>query len=268
MDHETTIAVTYDAARGYPPEALRRWLDRVAAHAPRGPRVILDIGCSTDRFIHPLAERFQARVIGIDPSQKMLQAARRKPASDRVEIRRASAEELPVNEGAADLVFTSMTVHHLADRLRAARECRRALRQRGRLIVRNAARDGRYPQARFFRGFQAIVLPSRNEVFALFEGAGLTLEAYERVRHPVAASWQDLCGQVRPAHRHPCWPTAGRRVLQRASQRCGPTRHATLVMCTCSCSGSERKRPWRIGDGNGNDTKPQERRAQIAGNDG
>jgi len=32
-------------------------------------------------------------------------------------------------------------------------------------------------------------LPCRN---ALFEGAGLTLAAYEHVRHPVAASWQDF----------------------------------------------------------------------------
>jgi ubiquinone/menaquinone biosynthesis C-methylase UbiE len=200
MDYDqTTIAVTYDAARGYPPDVLRLWLDRVAAHAPPAPQVILDIGCGTGRFTHPLAERFQARVIGIDPSLKMLEAARRKPSSDRVEIRRASAEELPVNDGTADLVFMSMTLHHLADRLRAARECRRVLRQRGRLIVRNATRDGLYPQAPFFRGFQAIVeteLPSRNEVFTLFEGAGLTLEAYERVRHPVAASWQDLADKL------------------------------------------------------------------------
>src|SRR5262245_34971757 len=84
-------------------------------------------------------------------------------------------------------------MHHLTDRRRAARECRRVLLERGRLVVRKATRNGPYLQARFFRGFRAIVdteLPSRNEVFTLFEGAGLTLAAYER--HPVAAHWQDL----------------------------------------------------------------------------
>src|SRR5690242_17067465 len=93
MDYDQTkIAATYDAARGYSPDVLRLWLDRVAAHAPPAPEVILDIGCGTGRFTHPLAERFQARVIGIDPSLKMLEAARSKRSSGRVEFRRASAE--------------------------------------------------------------------------------------------------------------------------------------------------------------------------------
>jgi ubiquinone/menaquinone biosynthesis C-methylase UbiE len=200
MDYDQTkIAATYDAARGYSPDVLRLWLDRVAAHAPPAPEVILDIGCGTGRFTHPLAERFQARVVGIDPSLKMLEAARSKRSSGRVEFRRASAEELPSEDGSADLIFMSMALHHLADRARAAREFRRVLRAQGRLSVRNATRDCVYPQARFFRGFQAIVeteLPSRDEVFALFEGAGLSLEAYEIVKHPIAASWQDLADKL------------------------------------------------------------------------
>src|SRR5215813_11728852 len=104
MDYDlTTIAATYDAARGYSPEVLRLWLDRVAAHAPPAPQIILDIGCGTGRFTHPLAERFDARVIGVDPSSKMLQAARSKPSSERVEIRLGSAEQLPMQDGSADL---------------------------------------------------------------------------------------------------------------------------------------------------------------------
>ena len=200
MDYDqTTIAATFDAARGYSPDVLRLWLERVVAHAPPAPQVILDIGCGTGRFTHPLAERFQARVIGIDPSLQLVKAARSKPSSDRVEIRRASAEALPMQDGSADLVFMSMTLHHLADRSRAAREFRRVLRAQGRLIVRNTTRDCLYPQARFFRGFQAIVeaeLPSRNEVFALFEDAGLSLETYELVRHPLAASWRELADKL------------------------------------------------------------------------
>jgi malonyl-CoA O-methyltransferase len=102
-------------------------LAAMAAHDAPAPWVILDIGCSTGPFTHPLTERFQAtRVIAIDPSLKMLKAARSKRSSDRVKIRRASAEELPMNDGSADLAFMSMTLHHFADRPRAARECRRA----------------------------------------------------------------------------------------------------------------------------------------------
>jgi SAM-dependent methyltransferase len=129
----------------------------------------------------------------------MLAALLSKPPTGRVEVRRAAAEELPVSDGTVDLLFMSMTLHHLVERPRAARECRRVLRANGRLIVRNATRDSLYPQAVFFRGFQAIAdseLPSRNEVFALFEDAGLRLEAYELVRHPIAASWQELADKL------------------------------------------------------------------------
>ena len=87
MDYDqTTLAATFDAARGYSPDVLRLWLKRVAAHAPPAPQVILD-SCGTGRFTHPLAERL-ARGIGIDPSLQMVKAARSKPSSDRVDIRR------------------------------------------------------------------------------------------------------------------------------------------------------------------------------------
>ena len=200
MDYDKTpIASTYDAARSYPAHVLAKWLDLVSAHAPIGTQVILDIGCGTGRFTYPLAERFQAHVIGVDPSEKMLRAAERKASNGRVELRRATAEELPLDNGSADLVFMSMMLHHLADRVRAARECRRVLRTGGRVFVRNATRDSLYPQARFFRGFAVIVeteLPSRNEVFELFEGAGLRLLAYQLVLQPIASNWQELADKL------------------------------------------------------------------------
>jgi ubiquinone/menaquinone biosynthesis C-methylase UbiE len=104
MDYDkTAIATTYDAARGYRPEAMRQWLDRVAAHAPRDLKLIVDLGCGTGRFTHPLAERFNARVIGVDPSTKMLEGARAKLSNGRVTFLQASAEGLPLDDGGVDL---------------------------------------------------------------------------------------------------------------------------------------------------------------------
>ena len=100
MDYDkTTIADTYDAARAIEPQAMRQWLDLVARHAPVEPRIVVDVGCGTGRFTHPLAERFPARVIGIDPSAKMLEGARNKPTNGRVEFRQAPAEQLPLDDG-------------------------------------------------------------------------------------------------------------------------------------------------------------------------
>jgi hypothetical protein len=39
-------------------------------------------------------------------------------------------------------------------------------------------------------------LPSRNEVFELFEGAGLRLLAYQLVLQPIASNWQELADKL------------------------------------------------------------------------
>jgi ubiquinone/menaquinone biosynthesis C-methylase UbiE len=39
---------------------------------------VLDLGCGTGRFSEALAAQFDAHVIGLDPSLKMLQVAREK----------------------------------------------------------------------------------------------------------------------------------------------------------------------------------------------
>jgi ubiquinone/menaquinone biosynthesis C-methylase UbiE len=201
MDYDkTAMAATYDAARSYRPEVLTLWLDLVAAHIPPDPAVIVDVGCGTGRFTHPLAARFpQARVVGVDPSEQMLQHARSKQVSERVELWQAGAEHLPLDDGSADLVFMSMMLHHINDGPRAAGECRRVLRGDGRLCIRNSTRDSIYPQRIFFRGFQEIVdtqLPSRDEVVGLFERAGLRLDAYQLIRHPLAGNWQELADKL------------------------------------------------------------------------
>ena len=152
MDYDTTtIAKTYDAARSHRPEVLRKWLDLIAVHAPPHPRLIVDVGCGTGRFTYPLAERFQTDIIGIEPSEKMLKSARGKLGSNsRVDFRQAPAERLPLERGSADLVFLSMVLHHIEDPAAAARECRRIVREDGRVCVRNCVRDTTYPQSHFF----------------------------------------------------------------------------------------------------------------------
>ena len=200
MDYDkTSIAATYDAARSLPAEALTRWLDLVAAHAPRRMELIIDVGCGTGRFTQPLAERFPAHVIGLDPSESMLASARKKPTAGRVEFRQAPAECLPLPNGSVDLVFMSMMLHHLDDRAAAARECRRVLRDRGRIFVRNTTRDSIYPHVRFFPGFQAIVdsqLPSRDEIVATFASAGLRLLAGEVVEIQAATGWREFSDKI------------------------------------------------------------------------
>ena len=196
---QTAIATTYDAARGYRPAVLRKWLDIVAAHVPFVPRLIVDLGCGTGRFTQPLADRFQARTIGVDPSQRMLAMALAKLGNgDRVQFLQASSEKLPLADGCCDMIFMSMVLHHVGDRPAMARACRRILRVGGRICVRNCTRDTIYPQARFFPGMLPMLdeLPSSTDVIALFEAAGFKSRAHEPVMHAVAASWQELADKL------------------------------------------------------------------------
>jgi ubiquinone/menaquinone biosynthesis C-methylase UbiE len=197
MDYDDTdIAVSYDKARAYQPGVLDMWLGRIAERLPRrGIRDIIDLGCGTGRFTGPLAKRFDANALGVDPSEKMLAQARQKQFGARVEFVNGSGEAIPAPDAAADLVFLSMSFHHLADRAKAARECRRVLRQGGYLCLRNATAEQRSPYAPFFPGFQEIadqILPSAGEIRATFEGAGFRLRSHDLVAHPMAPNWTAL----------------------------------------------------------------------------
>ena len=83
MDYDKTeIATTYDRARALLPERAPLWRDLLAEHIDRG--VISLISCGTGRFSELLATHFGMGVIGADQSERMLDQARLKPASDKV----------------------------------------------------------------------------------------------------------------------------------------------------------------------------------------
>jgi ubiquinone/menaquinone biosynthesis C-methylase UbiE len=179
MDYDKTeIATTYDKARALAPETARLWRDLLAVHTDRAAiSLVIDLGCGTGRFSELLAAQFGVPVIGIDPSRKMIDQARRKPATGNVIYRQGSAEALPLPDGCADLVFMSMVYHHLTDPTAVARECHRVLRPGGNACVRNGTRESDFPHRHFFPALQALIdsdLPSRRGIESVFAAGGLT----------------------------------------------------------------------------------------------
>ena len=84
MDYDKTeVAASYDRARALAPEAVRLWQDLLSVHIDSAAiSLVIDLGSGTGRFSELLAAHFGVQVIGIDPSHKMVDQARRK-ASDR-----------------------------------------------------------------------------------------------------------------------------------------------------------------------------------------
>jgi ubiquinone/menaquinone biosynthesis C-methylase UbiE len=108
------IASVYDRGRSLRPEVLDVWLTTIEQHLDRPIGTILDLGCGTGRFSEALARRVRARVIGVDPSPKMLQQAQLK-MQQRAWFIVARGEDVPLEDGSVQLVFISMVFHHFLD---------------------------------------------------------------------------------------------------------------------------------------------------------
>ncbi len=197
MDYDASaIATIYDSARGLAPELLERWLDLVARDVNPAPgALIVDVGCGTGRFSGPLAERFAARVLAVDPSISMLTIAREKTRCERVTFHQSAAEALPLAPATAEVVFLSMVFHHFHDASAAIRECRRVVRVGGHVCVRTITRDGDFPHRHFFPINEA-EFPTRHSLSATFAAAGFSTVAHEIVTQVVAATWPAFVGKI------------------------------------------------------------------------
>lgn len=203
MDYDKTeIPRSYDAARGYSADVLARWLDLISAHVPVDAIAgIIDLGCGTGRYSGPLAGRFDARVLGIDPSQKMLAAAKENTVDDRVSFRHGPGETLPADDAAADMVFMSMVFHHLPEPERTAGECRRVLRPDGYLCLRNSTVDETcsFPYVDFFPGVRAVIearLISRARIRTVLEAAGFRTARHDIVAHQMSPDWSSFADKM------------------------------------------------------------------------
>jgi ubiquinone/menaquinone biosynthesis C-methylase UbiE len=203
MDYDkTNIPAGYDRGRDLAPDVLDIWMRALEVHV-QGATItrILDLGCGTGRFTEPLAAHFNSHVVGIDPSEKMLEVARKKKRDDRVEYQRAPAEALPLASASVDIIFMSMSFHHFTDRLQAARECRRVLREGGTLFVRTGTREHirSYPYVPFFPSSAALIedtLPDRSGHQQPFEAAGFRLKAAELVTQTIASDWDTYADKL------------------------------------------------------------------------
>src|SRR5215213_1092048 len=181
MDYDSTdIPSVYDRGRDHGPEVLQLWMNIIGSSAGKQRlNTILDLGCGTGRFSESLAAHFDAEVVGIDPSEKMLDQARKKLRDRRVRYEPGCGEAIPLPNGSVDLIFMSMCFHHFNDPMHAARECRRVLRDGGVALVRTGTRERIpfYPYVEFFPESHPILeacLPTGAFVREVFESAGFS----------------------------------------------------------------------------------------------
>ena len=118
-----------------------------------------DLGCGTGQVAHSLAP-FVARVVAVDSSPAMLDAARaRLGGLPNVETREGELESLPVRDGELDAAIAFLVLHYVAEPGEALAEAARALKPGGRLLVVDMMPHDRdeYRQAmgHVWQGFEA-----------------------------------------------------------------------------------------------------------------
>lgn len=116
---------------------------------------ILDLGCGSGAFTLPAARVVgeQGKVYALDIQPAMLRQLERRLARQRnhdignVELKKASAYELPFPDESLDLVMSVAAFHEIPDKPRALREVKRVLKKSGTLALTELILDPDYPLA-------------------------------------------------------------------------------------------------------------------------
>jgi ubiquinone/menaquinone biosynthesis C-methylase UbiE len=147
---------------------------------------VLEIGVGSGLNL-PFYSQNVLRVIGLDPSPKLLSMAREnaRGALGPVEFVEGSAETVPLQNGSVDTVVTTWTLCSIPDAGRALCEMRRVLKPGGRLLF---VEHGRAPDP-YVRWWQDRLTPAwkrigggchlNRAIGTLIEGAGFQFERIE-----------------------------------------------------------------------------------------
>jgi ubiquinone/menaquinone biosynthesis C-methylase UbiE len=147
--YDTQVEVLFNGSAN----AIRRQalpqLHEVFAGRDQRKLKVVDIGCGTGRFIDAIEQVWpKLPVLGIDMSEAYLRHAMRYLRRwSRVNLSAAKAESLPVADESQDALISTFLFHELPPNVRRAalRECARALKPGGRLVLVDSLQRGDRP---------------------------------------------------------------------------------------------------------------------------
>ena len=171
--------------------------------------VVADLGCGSGTVAARLAPRV-ARVVGVDASPEMLEAARERTRGlSNVELLDGDLAALPIADATCDAALLLLALTHVEEPARALAEMARILRPGGRAVVVDLLRHDRdafrrrMGQLRF--GFEAAELAS------LLDGAGLAAVAARPLPPDPEAKGPALLLATAEKPRHDSGPSARER---------------------------------------------------------
>jgi len=131
------------------PDLYRNLAGIVKKYATNVKPVIIDVGVGPGLLSVELHNEISdARIIGIDPLQKMLELAKNNNSFDLFEVKLGSSKNIPVDDSSADIVISRFSLTYWNDPKRSFTEIYRVLRPGGKIILEALNRD--FPRWRLF----------------------------------------------------------------------------------------------------------------------
>jgi SAM-dependent methyltransferase len=203
IDYDGPASANYHCGRTLSTQAADVWVQSVAPFVPTARLVrILDLGSGTGRFSTLFAEAFRAHVVGIEPSRRMLAAARSGGQAANLAYAAGAAERIPLMDESCDVVWLSHVWHHVQDREACVKELRRVLRRGGYVLVRGTfgdRLDGFPTMFQYWPTARDICrqLPTVAETVLTFAACGFVVLEHRRVRQMTCDSLQELAGRTK-----------------------------------------------------------------------
>jgi ubiquinone/menaquinone biosynthesis C-methylase UbiE len=204
VDYDRRLYRAYRAGRVLSIETGRLWMAAIAGYlgGARSGLTMLDLGAGTGRFSALLADAFDARVVAVEPSAKMRAEAERDGSHPRVVHRDGAAGFIPASDGAFDVAFLSMVIHHVPDPAACARELYRVVKPGGLVFIRNAfsGRLDGVPHYQCFPAARAVDetrLPRVEHIRAAFGASGFEFVALDAVEQQIDPSLRDHYDRIR-----------------------------------------------------------------------
>ncbi len=123
------IGVNYNTTRKADPYLFDRLLSLLN---PTTTEKYLDIGCGTGNYTHVFAKQGY-QFIGVDPSDQMLENAKKQNSSITWKI--GKAEKIPILTESVDGIIASLTLHHWTNLDQGFSELNRVLKPEGKIVI-------------------------------------------------------------------------------------------------------------------------------------
>ncbi|HYF70723.1 MAG TPA: bifunctional demethylmenaquinone methyltransferase/2-methoxy-6-polyprenyl-1,4-benzoquinol methylase UbiE [Ohtaekwangia sp.] len=127
------------------------------------PALLLDVATGTGDFALQALELNPDKIVGIDISEGMLEAGRKKirakSLEKRIELKYADSESLPFAEHSFDAVTVAFGVRNFENLEKGLQEIYRVLKPGGRIIVLEFSQPRRFPFKQIYNFYFSTILP-------------------------------------------------------------------------------------------------------------